>query len=183
MSPATSTTGRRDFLTSSTRTQATLQAGVNTKTYWTLMTLLFNDLSLHGQFHSKEAFRDAIGRLMAMRAIARQFGRDLQCTRNVVYARVTSKLAMLQATQALDRNNRRAVMQWLNRQGPFWAFDIIVAMTGSNSMARLPPIPLGEAAYCMFHDIDCSLVSMNPSSWMTSPLKVDYALMTIQRLA
>ena len=83
--------------------------------------LLFNDLSIHGQFPDVAAFRGAINRVMTMREVARsRYGRELQCHRNVAHAPVTRGLSMPQAVQGLSRDKRSALMQWLARSGPFW---------------------------------------------------------------
>ena len=73
--------------------------------------LLFNDLSIHGQFPDITAFRGAIGRVMAIRDLARRYGRELQCHRNVAHAPVTRASSMPQAIQSLSRDKRSALMQ------------------------------------------------------------------------
>ena len=111
---------------------------------------------------------------MAIRNAARRFGRDLQCHRNLANACVMPDWTMPRAVQALGRDKQRAVMQWLTRHGPFWEDDRrhpagdwlecngeLVTDTG-----------IGEAAYCLSSGISRSLVSMDPSSWLISPLSV-----------
>ena len=120
------------------------------------------------------AFRDAIGRVMAIRAIARRFGRELHCHRNVAYAQVTRDLKMQPAVQALSRDERSALMQWLARHGPFW--EDVRRHGGGDWLEYNGEIvtdtAVGEAAYCLFHGFTRGLVSINPSSWLTSPLSV-----------
>ena len=111
---ATLTTGLKDSSISSTRTQTTSRDGQRTE-----LELILNDCSIHGQFPSLGAFRDAIGRVMTIRETARRFGMDVQCHRNVVNAQVTHDLTMPQAVQALSSDKCRALMQWLTRRGPF----------------------------------------------------------------
>ena len=84
------------------------------------MELLVNDLSFHGQFLDLASFRTAIARLMATREIVRRFGRALHCHRNIVQAPVTPTMMMPQAVQVLKVDERRALLQWLTQQGPFW---------------------------------------------------------------
>jgi hypothetical protein len=57
---------------------------------------LVNDLSLHGQFLDLTSFRGAVERLMAIRQIARRFGRALYCHRNIAQALVTPTMRMPQ---------------------------------------------------------------------------------------
>ena len=142
----------------------------------TELDLIFNDCSMHGQFTNLGAFRDAIGRVMAIREAARRFGRDLQCHRNVVNAQVTNDLTMPQAVQSLSSEQRRALMQWLTRRGPFWE-DI--REHGEEDLMEhndevVTDTAVGEAAYCLIHGIGRSLVSVQPSSWLTSPLVVKW---------
>ena len=140
------------------------------------MSLLLNDLSLHGQFHNLTAFRDAVDRLMAMRAVARQFGRDVECRRNVANRQVAHELTLLQAVHALGIEKRKALMQWLNRQGPFW--EDLRHHSGDEWLECNGKVvtdsAVGEAAYCLNHGIVRSLVSISPSSWLFSPLVVTW---------
>ena len=141
------------------------------------MSLLFNDLSLHGQFHDIAAFRAAIGRVMAMRAmIMRQFARELHCHRNVANAYVMHDWTLKRAAKYLSIDQRRALLRWLERHGPFWED---VREHGEDDWLEcngeiVTDTALGEAAYCLFHDIDYALVSLTPSSWLNSPLAVDW---------
>lgn len=140
------------------------------------MNLVFNELSIHGQFYDIIAFRDAIRHVMTIRKVARQFGSDVQCNRNVVNAQVTRDLTMLGAVQALNINDRRALMQWLTRHGPFWedfrqhSQDDWLECDGE----IVTDTAVGEVAYCLFYGISRGLVSVKPSSWLTSPLSVDW---------
>ncbi len=67
-------------------------------------------------------------------------------------------------------------MQWLTSHGPFW--EDSRKHDGSDWFERngevVTDTALGEAAYCRLHGVDRSLVSMNPSSWLFSPVSVDY---------
>ena len=140
------------------------------------MDLLFNDLSIHGQFPDMAAFRGAIDRVMAMRELTRRYGQELQCHRNVAHAPVTHELSMPQAVQGLSRDKRSAVMQWLARSGPFWED---YRQHGEDDWLQcngevVTDTAAGEAAHRLFHDIKCGLVSMDPSSWLFSPLPVEW---------
>jgi len=138
------------------------------------MELLMNDLSVYGQFHNFESFVEAIDRLMIMRNKCRKFGREIYCHRNMVNAQVTKELNMQQVVQRLDKNKKSALMQWLTRQGPYWEDkrehnpedyleykDEIVTDTA-----------IGEAASRCFKGNDCRVVSMTPSRWNSSPLRI-----------
>lgn len=138
------------------------------------MELLVNDLSIHGQFSDLALFRMAVDRMMAIRQTAHRFGRELYCHRNVGHARVTPALSMPAAIQTLGVDERRALMQWLTRHGPFWEDsrvhgpDDYLECDGS----VVTDTAVGEAAYCCFHGIHRRLVSFTPSSWEFSPVPV-----------
>lgn len=142
--------------------------------------LLINDLSIHGQFPDIATFKEAIERVMQMRKVARKFGRELKCHRNVAYAKVTSHLSMPQAIQYFDRDQRQALIQWLIRQGPFWED---VRQHSSDDYLDLAcdgtPVTdtaVGEAAICCFRGNDHQLASAIPSSWAHSPIPVRWVL-------
>lgn len=138
------------------------------------MELLVNDLSIHGQFSDLAAFQIAIDRVMTIRQIARRFGRELYCHRNVTQTQVTPTLAMPKAIQALGVNERRALMQWLGKQGPFWEDmrthgpDDYLECNGN----VVTDTAIGEAAFCCFHGMERRLVSLIPSRWQFSPVSV-----------
>ena len=140
------------------------------------MELIFNDCSIHEQFRDLTTFRVAIQRVMTIRSMARRFGRDLQCHRNVANSKVMPGWIMQRAIQTLSMDRRRAVMQWLSQLGPFWdefqqhSSDDWLECNGE----PITDTAIGEAAYCLSLGIDRRLVSLNPSDWLTSPLFVEF---------
>lgn len=139
------------------------------------MELLVNDLSIEGQFPDLNTFGGAINRVMIMREIARRFGHELHCHRNVAHAQVTLEMSMQQAIQTFDRNQRQSVIQWLTRQGPFWedarghSPDDYLECNG----AVVTDTAVGEAAWNCMNSIERRLVSLTPSNWEYSPVHVD----------
>jgi hypothetical protein len=137
---------------------------------------LVNDLSLHGQFLDLTSFRGAVERLMAIRQIARRFGRALYCHRNIAQALVTPTMRMPQMVQMLRPDERRALLQWLTQQGPFWE-DVRhhepedwLEWNGN----IVTDTAIGEAAWCCLNGIERALVSLMPSNWQFSPVPVDW---------
>ena len=142
--------------------------------------LIFNDLSIHQQFHDASLFRQAINRLMEMRGIARTSGRELYCHRGTSNLLVNSTTSLFQEIQNFPLEQKRVILSWLTRQGPFWedalehdfnevfeCHDDIVTDTG-----------LGEAAYRSVLGTDCRLVSLTPSQWDYSPIIVKWLTTT-----
>jgi hypothetical protein len=136
-----------------------------------------NELSIHGQFGDLSTFRIAIGRVMELREMARRYGRQLRCHRNIANVQVTPSLTLPEAVRALSTNDRRALMQWVTRQGPFWEDE---RRHGPDDYlecnnAVVTDSALGEAAVCCIEGADCRVVSVRPSGWETSPLVVAWA--------
>lgn len=131
---------------------------------------------MHGQFPDTTAFGRAMARVMAIRGLAQRYGRELQCHRNVANASVTRDLALPQAIHSMQKDARSALMQWLTRSGPFWEdhryhdSDDYLECKGE----VVTDTAAGEAAYRLGQGIECGVVSMDPSSWLFSPLPVEW---------
>lgn len=140
------------------------------------MKLLFNELSIDGQFHDLKAFRRAVEMIMSIRNATRQFGWELQCHQNVSDTLVMPGYPMKKAVNTLTKEKRRDFLQWLTHRGSLWNNE--QRHSGDDYMACDDKIvtdtAVGEAAYLCFHGILCHIVSMNPSEWMYSPVKVDW---------
>lgn len=136
------------------------------------MDLLFNELSVHGQFPDVATFKVSVGRVMHIRAVMRRFRLNLYCHRNVANRQVTQDRSLPQVIGALDRDSRQALMGWLTQHGPFWedarkhGGDEYLEYEGE----VVTDSAVGEAAYNRFHGIDQGVVSMDPSDWLSSPL-------------
>ncbi|MGO8670676.1 MAG: hypothetical protein ACLQVD_04840 [Capsulimonadaceae bacterium] len=139
------------------------------------MDVLINDLSVAGQFADISEFRDATRRVMQMRIVARRFGYDLRCHRNLVNAQVTRDLLLKQAIQTFPVDERRNFMQWVTQIGPFWEDDRSHTSDDYmeyNSGAVVTDRAIGEAAYACFHGVESAVVSFTPSDWEFSPVPV-----------
>ena len=140
------------------------------------MEVLTNDLSIHGQFHDLGIFRVALRRVMNIRKMARKYGRELHCHRNISTAQVTQSMSLPQAIQSLTRDEQRSVMQWLTRRGPFWEDERL--HTGDDWLECRGDVvtdtAVGEAAYRCLNRTETSLVSLIPSSWDFSPAVVKW---------
>ena len=140
------------------------------------MELFFNELSLHGQFPDLSSFRDSIGCVMRMRGVARRYGLDLRCHRNAVNAKVVSQRRVAAAVRKMALDDRRALMAWLATVGPFWDDE---RRHGGDELLQcrgdvVTDFGIGEAAYSAFHDVECGVISVEPSDWTVSPLLVDW---------
>lgn len=132
------------------------------------MDLLANELSVHEQFHDSATFHAAFSRVMAMRTIARRYGRELLCHRNFLNGNPIPGVTMQQAISGLAlESKRRAALGWLAKTGPFW--DDIRRHSGDEWLECRNEIvtdtAVGEAAFRKLHGVDCGLVSFSPSDW------------------
>ena len=142
------------------------------------MNLFANDLSIHGQFHDAASFRDAFARMMAMRAAARRFGREVHCHRMLLAAEAVPGVPMQRALQRLSVNERRSAMRWLTHGGPFWDEDGLRRHGADDYLECRDEVvtdrAVGEAAYRTLHGMECALVSFTPSDWNFSPVEVTW---------
>ena len=157
--------------TSLTRTPTTSQDGDFCK-----VELVFNELSIHGQFHDPASFRNAIGSVLKIRNSARRFGKDIQCHRNLVERPAMGTSKIIEVIRYLDRDSQRALMQWSQRYGPFW--DDLREHMGDDWLEYdgeiVTDTAVGEAAYCVLRGIERALISIDPSSWLVSPLLIHW---------
>ena len=140
------------------------------------MDIFANDLSIHKQFHDIVSFHNALRRLMALRNSARQLGRDVYCNRSLIRAEAISGMPMQQALNRLSRSESQAILHWLTRGGPFW--DDLRQHSGDDYLEFREKVvtdsAVGEAAYRKLSNVECGLVSVKPSDWDFSPIKVSW---------
>jgi hypothetical protein len=140
------------------------------------MELLFNELSIHGQFEDVQTFSTAIEKLMEIRIVAKKYNRELYCHRNCQNAVVIKKIPLNKAIQQLDRNKVRAVMGWLGQTGPYWEDGRLHSDNEYYECQQkiVTDTAIGECAFLLFSNREAQLVSMVKSDWGNSPLKVDW---------
>lgn len=140
------------------------------------MDLLLNELSFHGQFQDVFAFKAAIERVMMLRQLAKRFGREIYCHRNLANAQVTHAQTLPQVLHGFENDERRALMQWFARQGPYWE-DVRLHSTHDYLEYRGDPVTdkaLGEAAFGVANGQERRLASLTPSDFDLSPLPVTW---------
>jgi len=138
------------------------------------MDLLLNDLSLHGQFLDTTTFKEAVSRIMSMRRIAISSGFQLHSPKDILNRPATPTTSLNQALQRLSKDQKRSVLQWLTRYGPFWEdlalhdSDLYMDYRGE----IVTEMAVGEAAYCTSIGISRALISFAPSDWQLTPVRV-----------
>lgn len=80
-----------------------------------------NDLSLAGQFHEPNEFKEALMPLFLLRLRNSGLKNCLYCSRLLINSKVTNNLNFQQAVIATrDRSFVSQVLHWLSKSGPFW---------------------------------------------------------------
>ena len=109
-----------------------------------------------------------------LRSMAKRFGRDIHCGRNLLHAEPLRGVPMSQAIARLSPDQRRATMSWLTSGGPFWddlrqhGPDDYLDCEG----AVVTDSGVGEAAFKSLFGDQCALVSFVPSDWDYAPIEV-----------
>lgn len=140
------------------------------------MRLLANDLSIHGQFHDIPSFHSAFEKLMAMRKIARSFGREVYCHQKFLTIEAIPGVQMQKALGRFTKDKQRAAMLWLTRGGPFWDDDDF-RPHGVNDWLEcrgeiVTDSAVGEAGFQTLNGSECGLISVKSSDWDFSPVKM-----------
>lgn len=137
------------------------------------MELIVNELSLHGQFENVSSFVEALSQMMAMRRVAQRYGIVVSCNSTLLNRHAVWKSDMRQALKRISESQRRSVMLWITRQGPFW--DVHRKHPESEWFecrgCLITGTGLGEAAFCNMRGIECGVVSFSPSEWQDSPIQ------------
>ncbi|MBK6911281.1 MAG: hypothetical protein IPH10_10175 [bacterium] len=137
---------------------------------------MLNDCSIHGQFSSTSDLKEAIDSLMAVRRLAKRFGVELLCHHNLACSQATPSLTLFQAIQAFDKDEARAILQWMRIQGPFWE-DSRLHDSGEYLACKddvVTDTAVGESAFCCHRGIERALVSIAPSGWLFTPVTVEW---------
>lgn len=138
------------------------------------MDLLANELSVHAQFHDNRSFRGAIERLMRMRKVAQRHGHEIHCARRFRDVEPRPGVRLEPALRAVGPDERRLFLSWLTSGGPFWE-DI--RRHGPDDWLEcrddvVTDTSVGEAAFRVLSGLSCGLVSLTPSDWDYTPVRV-----------
>ena len=136
---------------------------------------LFNDESLHGQFSSPGQFFEALGVIFRMRDAAQKAGFNLEVNRRIK-ERAAIKAQTLREVIGKTNNpeNKRRILTWLDRDGPFWDDPPIHS---DNEYFEcngevVTETALAEACHLLMSLTEASVVSLNPSKFLTNTIEV-----------
>ena len=143
------------------------------------MDLIFNDLSIHEQFHNPSDLQKAFLQINKLRNVAKNYQRVVKCSSSMPYERLpVPGVPFHKAINTIpDKNLKRAILSWLTRDGPFWgefsrhsSSDWFECRNGS----IVTDTGVGEAAFRVLNDEDCGLISVSPSDWIYDPIPVKW---------
>ena len=123
-------------------------------------------------------FREGIVRLVTMRRVAKDWGREIYCSRAMARTEPIRGIPMVKAIQRLPHAEKNAVMSWLDRTGPFWD-DI--DRHGEDEWLEcrgdiVTDSAVAEAAFRGIHGHPSGLISVVPSAWAYSPVEVTWRI-------
>ena len=136
------------------------------------MELLLNDLSVHGQFSSIPDFREAVHRIMRLRQAVSEQRRQLYVRRDILNRPAVAMESMQNALQRLSRDEKRAILGWIDKNGPFWVAAQNPNLWLWHGDEIVTDTAVGEAAHYIMQGEDRWLVSFIPSDWGYSPVQV-----------
>ncbi len=143
------------------------------------MTWYVNDLSLHGQFESPQAFLNVLSELLRIRQQNPTINSRLFCSRALHTQSVVGVTNLRQVVQEYgDKNLKRLVLDWLTSKGPFW--DDVRNQNADDyfefSGVDVTNQGLGEAARSLLNSKIAGTFSFSPSKFQYFPLEVQQGL-------
>lgn len=140
------------------------------------MDLFLNEISLEGQFPTPEDVLAALDRVMRMRACAQRYHRAIRVATALRSRFATPGLSFQEVIRrTTDFNVRRAVLAWMDKDGPFLEEDplggggeeVVYAgrsVTGSSAAEAVCRVAIGNEA---------ALIGFSPSTFDKHPLVLE----------
>ncbi len=139
------------------------------------MRLFLNELSLHGQFHHLDTFRESMARVMELRSVAKRFSYPVYCSVRVSDRLTTPTDSFVKVVNhAFTHEQVRDIMIWIGNEGPFWEEELqhdsetLLEYMGHD----VTESSVGEAAYYVENQQGGGLVSFIPSDWDVTPIAI-----------
>lgn len=135
----------------------------------------FNENSLHGQFQTATDFSQSMGVVFNMKRELASESLSLQVSYNFRQRPVIRAQKFDEIRKALPRDQRTSILAWISKEGPFREDNQTHKPTEYYECQEtlVTETGLAEAAQLIHDEADCEgVVSLNPSDWTTTPLKV-----------
>jgi hypothetical protein len=141
------------------------------------MEFVFNELSIHGQFHSFVEAQEALQKLLVFRDRIMREGLVLRHTRMLLDRPFTPTDAVRDVLKSCrDHSLRLRSLAWLAKDGPFWDQEPLHGPDDHIECAGevITSSGIAEAAFAVAGGQEREVVSVAPSSWERSPLLIDW---------
>ena len=143
------------------------------------MMFLLNELSIHNQFQSGPEFETSLNLVLMCRDLLRKYQMTLRCGRGTLGNRqVIRHMSFRQAVGNIaDKNLQRAVLLWIDKDGPFWDDEKIHSPDEYFSDINddlITDTVLAEVAFRLYQKMNSSVVSFFPSDYSYSPIVVKW---------
>jgi hypothetical protein len=142
------------------------------------MMFLLNELSIHNQFQSEADFLTSLKIVLKCRDVLRRYQRSLHCSRGTLGNRqvVRNNPFRKVVGNIANKDIQRAVLLWIDRDGPFWDDDKLHSpdelFSEDTKGDVVTDTVLAEAAFMIYQKMDASVVSFSPSDYLYSPVVV-----------
>lgn len=138
------------------------------------LTLIFNDSSIHDQFRSAEEFSSAVEKLLTLRATAKTFRLEISCCYNLTTRPILNGQSLIKAANYLGHDVKILLLQWLDKGGPYWQLSPSHSQDDTYLFGdrNVGGTGLAEATSLSMQGEACSCVSLSPSDWELSPVKL-----------
>lgn len=143
------------------------------------MMFLLNELSLHNQYRTESDFIESLKIVLGCRDLLRIYQRTLHCGRGSLGSRQVADETPFRKIigNVADKNIQRAILQWIDKDGPFWDDDRLHSSDeyfDDNKGEPVTDTVLAEAAFRVFEKMDSSVVSFAPSDYLFSPVIIKW---------
>ncbi len=144
------------------------------------MMFLLNELSIHNQYQSESDFIASLKVVLGCRDLLRKYQRSLHCGRGTLGNRqvIQNNLFRKVVGNIANKDIQRAVLIWIDRDGPFWDDDKLhnpdEYFSDTVKGDVVTDTVLAEAAFRMSQKMDASVVSFSPSDYLFSPVVIKW---------
>lgn len=133
------------------------------------MFFILNELSLCGQYKTKDEFKADLEHIMKNRYKYKAFQQKLHCSRTLPYCMVTTN-STFRDTVLQDTLLRRPVLEWIDKRGPFLDDETESETWYLSDGTEVTNTALGQAGTLLLHGKDCSSLSFQNGGFDWTPI-------------
>jgi len=141
------------------------------------MEFVLNELAFHGQFAATAEAHAALRGLLAWRSLIHKHGFVLRSSSRLLEQRLTTTATVRDIVNTWkDPSLRGLMITWMSKEGPFWDRDRWHSEDDYFECRGqvVTDHGLAEAALAVSRGQAREMISLSPSDWEETPLKVDW---------